>query len=247
VPVTVVVITGGLSGIGAATALAFADEGAKLVLGAIDIRSGDELVEQVRARGGDAVVLRADVRDFEQCAALAALALDRFGTIGVLVANAGIGDQSSAEGGDPARWRAVLETNLLGAAHTVRAVLPTMLESGSGHVFLTASVSGRETYVGEPLYIASKWGLVGYGHALRRELSDSGVRVTLVEPGLVDTPLVRDNPAVSGLLDACEPLAPEDVARSIIYAFQQPPHVLVSELTVRPLRQGEPTFRVKPA
>ena len=83
----------------------------------------------------------------------------------------------------------------------VRAVLPHMLERGAGHIFIVASVSGRETYVGEPVYIASKWGQVGFAHALRQEVADAGVRVTVVEPGLVDTPLTRDNPIVRPLLE----------------------------------------------
>jgi NADP-dependent 3-hydroxy acid dehydrogenase YdfG len=236
------IVTGGLSGIGAATAYAFAGEGARLVLGAIDVAAADEVVAEVARRGGEAVSARVDVRLVEDCESLARLALERFGRIDFLVANAGIADQSSVATGDPARWRAVIETNLLGAILSVRAVLPAMIERGSGHVFLTASVSGRDTYVGEPVYIASKWGLVGFGHALRREVSDAGIRVTLVEPGIVDTPLTRGNPVVRPLLEACVPLTPEDVAAAILYAWRQPEHVVVSELTVRPLRQAEPTF-----
>jgi NADP-dependent 3-hydroxy acid dehydrogenase YdfG len=136
----------------------------------------------------------------------------------------------------------VVETNLLGTIYAVRAVLPHLLQQRSGHVFITSSVSGRESYAGETVYIASKWGQVGYAHALRQEVADSGVRVTVVEPGIVDTPLTRDNPVVRPLLEATEPLAPTDVARAIVYAYRQPPHVLVSELTIRPLRQRLPDW-----
>ena len=144
--------------------------------------------------------------------------------------------------GDPARWRAVLETNLLGTIHAVRAVLPHMLSRREGHIFVTASVSGREAYAGEPVYIASKWGQVGFAHSLRLEVMDAGIRVTLVEPGIVDTPLTRDNPVVRPLLEAVEPLAPEDVARAIVFAYRQPDHVVLSELTIRPVRQPLPDF-----
>ena len=113
----------------------------------------------------------------------------------------------------PERWRAVIETNLLGTIYSTHAVLPTMLRQGSGHVLIMSSVSGRETYVGEPVYIASKWGLVGFAHALRLELIEAGIRVTVIEPGLVNTPLTRDNPKVRPLLDDIEPLTPEDVGQ----------------------------------
>ena len=114
-----------------------------------------------------------------------------------------------------------------------------MIAQQSGHVFLTASTSGRETYVGEPLYIASKWGLIGFGHATRKEVSQYGIRVTLIEPGIVDSPLTRDAPAVAPLLARCVPLQPEDVARAVVYAFHQPPYVNVSELTVVPVQEPE--------
>ena len=238
----VVLITGALGGIGAATALAFAELGARTAL--VDLRAdgAGPLVEDIRAAGGDALALEADVREPAQLEAAVAAALRRFGPIDVVIANAGIADQSSVAGGDPAAWRAVVETNVLGTLYTVRAVLPTMLERGRGHVFLTASVSGRETYVGEPAYIASKWAQVGFAHALRQELMEAGIRVTVVEPGIVDTPLTRGSPTVRPLLDAVEPLQPEDVAAAVLYAWQQPEHVVVSELTIRPLRQPLPRF-----
>jgi NADP-dependent 3-hydroxy acid dehydrogenase YdfG len=203
---------------------------------------GAEVVDAVAAAGGSAELAITDVREYAQVAALAGLALERFGRIDVLVANAGIADQSGADKADPERSKAIVETNLLGTIYAVRAVLPSMLERGSGHIFVTASISGREAYPGESVYIASKWGLVGFGHALRQEVADAGVRVTLVEPGIVDTPLTRDNPAVRPLLEAVHPLRPEDVSEAIIYAFRQPAHVVVSELTLRPLRQRAPSF-----
>ena len=238
----VIIITGALSGIGAATALEFAASGARLVLADRVVDNGREMVGRIAAVGGEAVVAAADVRDYIQVERLAPLALDRWGRIDVLVANAGISDQTPMHSGDTERWRAVLETNLLGTIHAVRAVLPHMLERRSGHIFVTASVSGREAYAGEPVYIASKWGQVGFAHSLRLEVMAAGIRVTLVEPGIVDTPLTRDNPVVRPLLEAVEPLAPEDVARAIVFAYSQPDHVVLSELTIRPVRQATPNF-----
>jgi NADP-dependent 3-hydroxy acid dehydrogenase YdfG len=234
------IITGGLSGIGAASAVEFARIGARLVLADRSLDRGEELVARVREAGGEAVLEEVDVRDAVAQERLARRALDEWGRIDFLFANAGIADQSRVATGDPDRWRDVIETNLLGVVYSCRAVLPAMQEQGSGHILITASVSGRESYVGEPVYVASKWGQVGFGHALRLELLEAGIRVTLVEPGIVDTPLTRDNPKVRPLLEATEPLVPEDVARAVVYAFQQPEHVTVSEIVVRPRRAQAP-------
>lgn len=231
------IVTGGLKGIGAASAVEFARLGARLVLVARSLAGGDALVEQVRELGGDAVLESIDVRDPEAQERVAKRAIDEWGRIDFLLANAGIADQSRVASGDPARWRAVVETNLLGVMYSCRAVLPTMLEQGSGHILIMSSVSGRESYVGEPIYIATKWGQVGFAHALRLELLPAGIRVTIVEPGLVDTPLTRDNPAIRPMLDAIEPLTAEDVARAVVYAYQQPAHVAVTEIVVRPQQQ----------
>ncbi len=234
----VVIITGGGSGIGAATALEFARLGARLVLATLPMAGMDALIARIAGEGGEAIVAEVDVRDHQQVATLPALALERFGRIDVLVANAGIADQSTVTSGDPERWRKVVETNLLGAAYCVRYVSPHMARQHAGHIFLMASMSGRETYIGEPIYIASKWGLVGFGHAVRKELAPAGIRVTLIEPGIVDTPLTRLNPLVEPLLNASDPLGPEDVARAVVYAYNQPAHVVVSEISVCPVREA---------
>jgi hypothetical protein len=204
------------------------------------LEGGDDVVGRVRAAGGEAVCLVADVRDACSHDQAVEEATRRWGRIDFLLANAGIADQSRVATGDPERWRAVIETNLLGAIYSTHSVLPAMLRQGSGHVLIMSSVSGRETYVGEPVYIASKWGLVGFAHALRLELIEAGIRVTVIEPGLVSTPLTRDNPKVRPLLDDIEPLTPEDVGRAVVFAFQQPERVAISEIVVRPRQQQLP-------
>jgi NADP-dependent 3-hydroxy acid dehydrogenase YdfG len=236
----VVLVTGGLSGIGAAVAEEFAGMGARLLLCDRDIDRADGVLDAVRAAGGEAVAHRADVRDADALRAAADRAAELFGRVDVLVANAGVSDQSDVATGDPERWRTVVETNLLGTIYAVHSVLPGMLERGAGHIFIVSSVSGREPYPGESVYISSKWGQVGFAHSLRQEVMDGGVRVSVVEPGIVDTPLTRDNPVVRPMLEAVEPLSARDVARAVAYAYQQPPHVVVSEVTIRPLRQRLP-------
>jgi NADP-dependent 3-hydroxy acid dehydrogenase YdfG len=197
------------------------------------------VIARVAEAGGEAIGASVDVRNPVQVATLPEIALRAYGRIDFLLVNAGIAEQSRISEGDPSVWRNVIETNLLGALYTVRYVLPHLQRQRSGHVILMASLSGREPYVGEPAYIASKWGLIGFGHSLRKEASPDGIRVTVVEPGIVDTPLTRVNPIVRPLLDATVPLKPEDVARAVVYAYQQPPHVTVSEIAVRPQADGD--------
>src|SRR5579885_249232 len=234
----VVMVTGALGGIGRATSLAFAARKSRLVLCDLSLERASTLISEIESLGGEAEAVGLDVRDAAAQRAAARAAVERWGRLDVLVANAGIVDRSTVGEGDPERWRAVVETNLLGTIFSARAVVPVMVEQGRGHVFVVASVSGRETYVGEPVYVASKWGQVGFAHALREEVMHAGVRVTLVEPGLVDTPLARSSPAIRRLLDEIEPLSPSNVADAILYAFDQPREAVVSELTIRPLRQG---------
>ena len=164
------IVTGGVGGIGAACAVELGRLGARLVLVDRSLDGGDELVRRVSEAGGEAILEELDVRDAAAQERVAQVALERFGRIDVLLALAGIADQSSVADGDPERWRAVVETNVLGLLYACRAVLPAMQRQGSGHIFIIASVSGRDPYVGEPAYIASKWGQVGFAHALRQEV-----------------------------------------------------------------------------
>ena len=234
------IITGGLKGIGAACATEFARLGAKVALVARSLDGSDALVEEVRRAGGEAICVSGDVRDCDVHSKVVRQTKQTWGRVDFLVANAGISDQSRIATGDPEHWRAVIETNLLGVIYAAHAVVPTMLEQGSGHVIIMSSVSGRDSYVGEPVYIASKWGQVGFAHSLRMELQEAGIRVTIVEPGLVDTPLTRNNPKVRPLLEECEPLTANDVASAVVYAYQQPERVVVSEIVMRPQHQWLP-------
>lgn len=232
------IITGGLSGIGAATALEFARLGASLVLADVATQRGERLAAEVSELGGTATVAECDVTDYHAVERLVERTNADLGRLDFFVANAGIAEQSRIVSGDPARWAAVVQTNLLGTMHCVRAALPVMREQGEGHILIVGSTSGREPYVGEPSYLASKYGVVGFAYALRMECAEYGVRATVVEPGTVDTPLTRGPASVRALLERMHPLAPEDVARALVFAFQQPPHVVISELVIRPLDEA---------
>lgn len=231
------IVTGAASGIGAAVARALTSQGARVTAADIDRERLQAFTDGIVEAGLEIEPVTADVRDYASVERLRDACLTRFGRIDFVVANAGLVDSGSLADGDPDRWRAVLETNLLGVAYTVRAVLPAMLEQGDGHVVLLASVSGRVSYAGEPIYAASKWGVVGLGHSLRKETVGSGVRVTLIEPGMVDTPLTRDNPFAREWLQSHSPLQDEDIARAIIFALSQPKYMAINELTLRPIAQ----------
>lgn len=230
----VVVITGAATGIGRACAHAFGRAGAAIALVSLPGPELSRTADELRAAGVWVHPAAADVRDSAAIERAVGEVADGLGRIDALIASAGVADQSSIIDGSPQRWQAVVETNLLGAANAIRAVAPVMTRAGSGDIVVIASASGRDTYVGEPLYIASKWGVVGLGHAVRKELQSSGIRVALVEPGLVDTPLTRGSPVVRKLVEAGGALLPEDVADAVTWLVARPRRAAVSELVIRP-------------
>ena len=221
----VFLITGASSGIGAATARAAAQSGYRLVLGA---RSQQRLQQLVPELGGPdrVLALRCDVTERADQQALVEQALTRFGRIDVAFANAGIGSRPGGfSGADPQSWHDMLMTNVYGAALTLRACIPALRES-RGHMLLTGSAAGRTTIAGS-MYSATKWAVSAIGYGVREELRGSGIRVTLIEPGMVDTPFF-DKPKPDAL-------RAEDVAGAVMYAISQPAHVDVNEVLVRPL------------
>ena len=221
-------ITGASSGIGAATARQAAEAGYRLVLAS---RSEDKLRDLAREVGGDgrAIAQRCDVSVWEDQEALVAAALDRFGRIDVVFANAGFGAKRGFLEESPEQWRSMVDTNVLGAAYTIRAALPHLRERGSGHFLLTSSVAGRRVLPGS-LYSATKWAVCAIGEALRQELAETDIKVTLIEPGMVDTPFFDARP--KGALED------EDIGRAVMFALSQPAHVDVNEVLVRPIHQA---------
>jgi NADP-dependent 3-hydroxy acid dehydrogenase YdfG len=225
-PEPVFLITGASSGIGAQTARRAAEPGYRLVLAA---RSKDKLDALAEELGGPdhAIAVACDVTDFAQQEAMVATALEHFGRIDVVFANAGFGAKRGFLEETPELWRDMVLTNVLGAAYTIRASIPALKES-VGHLLLTSSVAGRRPLSGS-LYSATKHAVTAMAEAARQDLNGTGIRVTSIEPGMVDTPFF-DNPPK----DALEP---DDVARAVLYAVSQPPHVDVNEILVRPTSQ----------
>ena len=223
----VFLITGASTGIGAATARHAAQAGYRVVLGA---RSEDKLRSLADELGGDerALAVRCDVTEWEDQQVLVKRALDEFGRIDVAFANAGFGGARGFENGTPEEWKEMVLTNVYGCALTIRATMPA-LRDAKGHLLLTGSVAGRRALPGS-LYSATKWAVTAMGEAARLDFNDTGVRVTLIEPGLVDTPFFDDPPTI-------EALQADDIARAVMYAVSQPAHVDVNEILVRPTAQ----------
>lgn len=227
----VLLITGASSGIGAATARA-AGGSHRLVLAARRLEPLRELAAEL---GGEerAIAVGCDVTEWEEVEATVAAALDAFGRIDAVFANAGFGATRGFLEESVEHWRSMVLTNVLGVALTVRATLPHLLERGDGHILITSSVAGRRALPGS-LYSATKWAATAIGEALRAELrqmhDNHAIRVTLIEPGMTDTPFFDKRPGEWALRD-------EDIARAVIFALEQPPGVDVNEILIRPTRQ----------
>jgi NADP-dependent 3-hydroxy acid dehydrogenase YdfG len=226
----VFLITGASSGIGEATARLAVKEGHRVVLAGRRRELLDRLAGEL---GGPdrAVAVTCDVTDWEQVRSAVDRAVEAYGRLDVVFANAGIANRSSfLEGGStPEDWRSMVLTNVYGPAITARAAMPALLES-KGHFVITGSVAGRIPTPGS-LYSATKWAMTGLAQNLRAELADTGVRVTLVQPGLTDTVLINPARAADVKLD------PADVARTVMFAVNQPPSVDINEIVVRPTGQ----------
>lgn len=232
----VAVITGGGTGIGAATAEELAAAGITVVVVGRRPQPLQDVVDRIEKKGGVALARPGDVRDFDMLDGLAREVWDRFGRVDLVVPNAAVHDASQISDGDPDWWHTLIDINVTGLLNTVRAFLPLMLQQEYGHIIIVSSLSGRVTYVGEPIYVASKHAQVAFADCLRQEVTPKGIRVTILEPGLVDTPLIN-NPVASELKKTVTPLEPADCARAIRYAFEQPPNVVINEIAMRPAKQ----------
>src|SRR5437763_3855532 len=224
----VLLITGASSGIGAPTARMAAEGSWRVVLAA---RSEERLEALAAELGGSgrALSVRCDVTDWDAQQRLAGAALEAFGRIDAVFANAGFGGPRGFLADTPEHWREMVLTNVYGAALTLRATIPALKRS-RGHLLLTSSVAGRRALPGS-LYSCTKHAVTAMGEAARQDLHGAGIRVTLIEPGMTDTPFFDQRPS-----DALEA---EDIARGVLYALAQPPRVDVNELLIRPtLQQG---------
>ncbi len=227
----VLLITGASSGIGAATARAAAER-YRLVLAARRIKALDVVSGEL---GGTerALPVRCDVTEWDQVEAMVATALEQFGRIDAVFVNAGFGAKRGFLEESPEFWKSMVLTNVYGAALTIRATLPHLLERGDGHFLITSSVAGRRALPGS-LYSATKWAATAIGESLRGELrqmhDNTAIKVTLIEPGMTDTPFFDNSPGDAALRDT-------DIAKAVMYALEQGPGVDVNEILIRPTTQ----------
>jgi NADP-dependent 3-hydroxy acid dehydrogenase YdfG len=226
----VLLITGASRGLGAATARRAAAEGYRVSLVSRKRESLEPLVAEL---GEDrALALAADVADWSQISAAVAATEERFGRLDAAFANAGqMLPASFFHEEEPQRWRDMVLTNVYGPALTARAVLP-LLAKTRGQLVLTGSVAGRAVRPAPAgLYSATKWAVTALAGSIRAEAVGTGVRVTVVQPGIVDTELITEEMRRKPMLD------PDDVARAVLYALDQPQGVDVNEIVIRPTGQ----------
>ena len=239
----VVAITGASSGIGEATALALAGAGAKVALAARRAERLEEIVARIEAAGGEALAIPTDVADEEQANAFVAGAAEHFGQLDALVNNAGVMQLGPIEGAPTEEWRRMVDVNVFGVLYCTHAALPILRAAGGGHVVNVSSVGGKVVGTYSGVYSLTKFGLGAFTEALRQESIAAGTRVTLVVPGSTATELrthtreevlAETKKAFAGVT----PLDPADIAAAILAALVQPANVSISEIVVRPSRQG---------
>jgi NADP-dependent 3-hydroxy acid dehydrogenase YdfG len=237
----VALVTGASSGLGQAIADALAGRGVRLALSARRGERLSALATRLREGGTDALGLPGDVRDQLYVESIVRQTLERWGQLDILVANAGLGYRAPIAEGDPARWKELLDINVFGLLLTLRFGVPPMLSRRSGHVIVLSSVAARVVQAGNGVYSGTKMAVNAIAEALRQEVTRQGVRVTSIEPGVVQTAF-QDVAGYSpelrrSLLEDQHPLAPADIAGAVLYALEQPPHASINEVLIRPTDQ----------
>ena len=247
---TVALVTGASSGIGERSAAALAELGADVVVAARRTDRLDALVEQITGRGGNALAVEADVTDEEQARAAVARAVERFGRLDTVLANAGVMLLGPIEDADTSDWRRMVDLNVLGAMYTAHAALPHLLAAADreprrvADLVITSSVAGRRVRLGSGVYNASKHAVGAFAEALRQEVTQRFVRVSLVEPGAVRTELAGHNrPEIQDRMRErfadMELMSADDIAHTVAFIVTSPRHVAVNEVLVRPTQQAE--------
>jgi clavulanate-9-aldehyde reducatase len=241
----VIAITGATSGIGEATARLAASRGAAVALAGRRAERLSELADGISSDGGTALAVPTDVSVEDEARSFVQQTYERLGRLDVLVNNAGVMLLGPVTGADVNEWRQMIEVNCLGLLYCTHAALPVMGEQGGGHIVNVSSVAGRRAGLGAAVYNMTKFGVTGFSEGLRQEALFAGIRVTVVEPGFVDTELQGHNAGKEVVMNATEKmrsqigevLTSEDIGEAILYAIAQPERVNVSEVLVVPRGQ----------
>jgi NADP-dependent 3-hydroxy acid dehydrogenase YdfG len=235
----VAVVTGASSGIGEAAARLLVAEGVHVILSA---RRQDRIKALAEELGDNATAVIADVADIDQVSALFAEARERFGVLDLLFNNAGLGILGPFTGSTPEDWRPMIDANIYGVLNCTRAAIPLMKGRTGAMISSVSSVGGRYGVEGGAVYCATKFAVVGFHDALRKELGPDGIRVSVIEPGATWTEFGHNVPeeALRERRTSLDALMANDVAQALVYAFAQHPRVLVEEILVRPVKQTVP-------
>jgi|SRR5690625_402690 len=224
------IITGASSGIGATIARHLANEGANVVLAARRKEKLDAIAEEINSKeNGRALAVVTDVANQSEVEATVQQATEAFGPIAIFVNNAGLMLDAKIQNGKVDEWDQMIDVNIKGVLYGVNAVIPSMVERATGHIINISSVSGHEVTKVSSVYSATKFAIRALSMGMEKELAHTGVRVTNISPGMVDTELAGDRPGNR------KPLETDDIARAIVYAVTQPEYVNVNEITVRPV------------
>lgn len=241
-----VVLSGGTSGVGRATARRLVSEGARLLAFGRDKEVLPEVVDEIRAgaaKGGEAYCVAADATDPESIRRVFREADERLGGVDVLVCCAALPANSIIEGdlaSSYQQWLEVIQTNLLGYLACCREAIDRMRRRGGGHIVLIGSLSAHVRETGSDIYVATKSGLQGFAESLRKHINGENIKITLIEPGLVATHMSADQVPLeqqSEKVAAGDMLRPEDVAGAVLYALTQPPQSDVIGIQIRPRNQ----------
>ena len=239
----IIIITGASSGIGYSTAKALAKKGAKIVAGARRIDRLENLKKEITEDGGEIIICETDVTKKSDCDNLVKQAIEKYGTVDVLINNAGLMPLSFVRSLKIDEWDRMIDVNIKGVMYCAAAVIPTMVEKKSGHIVNISSVAGRIVFPAGSVYCATKHAVTAFSEGLRQELSvRKNIRITSIEPGVVQTELTDTitERALQAFIEKGKSMAglqAGDISNAIIFAIEAPNHVNVNEILIRPTTQ----------
>ena len=228
----VALVTGAGRGIGKAVALALADSGCRVILTARTLSQLQEVQREIEHRKGFAIAVPGDLTRDEDLDKLMAAIEERFGGVDILINNAGWGKRAPVVRASAAEWDQTFRLNLRAPMLLAQRLLPPMIEKGEGAVINIGSVSGKSGEANGAAYSASKFGLIGFTQSLYEEVREQGIKVSVILPGFVDTPLIPPNRQ----LDRSRMIQSDDIAQTVLYVLKSPATACPVEITVRPQR-----------